>query len=527
MISLLFDDFDLLLQELTTLKIFLMKILATLLSLLVCLNTNAQCTDIVNIPDQNFKKALVELGVTTDSDGNICRATAEAFNNPIIVSGKEISDLTGIEAFTGANFLDFSNNNITSLNIPGLKNCISLNCSNNQINDLQLGTSQIQSINCSNNKLTVLSIKGQEMLVDIDVSNNNLTTFKVGTSNTNLSVLNISNNNLTSLVLVNGPVFELGVEVHILVEAKDNPNLSCVQTYSGFVLGNSDFGSAKPSENCGYAPSVELSQYKVNIVDNKPVITWETIDESTQEIASYKVIRKNSNGNTKVVGTLNSATRADVNNYSFTDDNPLSSATYSVSQVDARGVETSLGSLPETNVALPVELSSFDVTADNNDATISWSTSTEVNNSHFNVQRSVDGVDFETIATIDGNGTSTESIEYSYVDYEVGADVETVYYRLEQVDFDGATEVFTAKSITFASAQSQTSMYPNVAQAGEQITIKGSDIEEVKIYDIAGKILDSNSYNGESQIKISTDNLTSGMYIVVVNNQKGRKLVVK
>ncbi len=66
-----------------------------------------------------------------------------------------------------------------------------------------------------------------------------------------------------------------------------------------------------------------------------------------------------------------------------------------------------------------------------------WSTSMEMNNSGFNVQRSLDGEKFENIGNIPGNGTSNTLKEYRFLDTK--ASIGNFHYRLEQVDFDGST----------------------------------------------------------------------------------------
>src|SRR5687767_13996548 len=85
--------------------------------LLTCsvLSTYAQT---VNIPDANFKAALVANGaINTNGDSEIQVSEASAFTGTMRVSNKNINDLTGIEAFTNLTALWCDNNNLTSLDI--------------------------------------------------------------------------------------------------------------------------------------------------------------------------------------------------------------------------------------------------------------------------------------------------------------------------------------------------------------------------------------------------------------------------
>ncbi len=99
------------------------------LLLLITGMVNAQ---IVNIPDANFKAALITYGVDTNADGNIQVSEAQAVN-VLVVSNSTITDLTGLENFTSLFSFDCSHNTITSLNVNGLSNLSDINCSYNQI----------------------------------------------------------------------------------------------------------------------------------------------------------------------------------------------------------------------------------------------------------------------------------------------------------------------------------------------------------------------------------------------------------
>jgi hypothetical protein len=89
-------------------------------------------------------------------------------------------------------------------------------------------------------------------------------------------------------------------------------------------------------------------------------------------------------------------------------------------------------------VSLPIELASFEgyFKKDYND--ITWVTETELNNDYFNLDRSIDGLDWETIAIVKGAGTSNLPNFYSYKDYTFCKAIN--YYRLTQIDFDGSSE---------------------------------------------------------------------------------------
>jgi hypothetical protein len=94
----------------------------------------------------------------------------------------------------------------------------------------------------------------------------------------------------------------------------------------------------------------------------------------------------------------------------------------------------------ETLSVVPVELISF--TAENvvNEVVLKWQTGTETNNLGFEIERKilnvVDG-NWVTIGFREGNGTTTEPKEYSYIDEVIDIIESSVSYRLKQIDFDG------------------------------------------------------------------------------------------
>lgn len=68
------------------------------------------------------------------------------------------------------------------------------------------------------------------------------------------------------------------------------------------------------------------------------------------------------------------------------------------------------------NQVVPVELTSFTATAQDQQVTLNWSTATELNNNGFEIQRSLNNSDFVTVGYVKGKGTTTNNTDYVYVD---------------------------------------------------------------------------------------------------------------
>jgi len=86
-------------------------------------------------------------------------------------------------------------------------------------------------------------------------------------------------------------------------------------------------------------------------------------------------------------------------------------------------------------VVLPITLTNFTGHHENRINQLKWETAAEINNDYFTVTRSTDGVLWEPIASIDGTGSSQNTLQYSYNDHNF--ENTSNYYRIAQTDFDG------------------------------------------------------------------------------------------
>jgi hypothetical protein len=109
---------------------------------------------------------------------------------------------------------------------------------------------------------------------------------------------------------------------------------------------------------------------------------------------------------------------------------------------------------------LPVRLVSLTATKQEGNVTLNWITSTEINNSHFDIERSFNGQNFEVIGTVAGRGNTVSESRYQFIDHKVPN--VTIYYRLKQVDFDGAHSFSSVAVIKGnAAGAAGIAIYPN------------------------------------------------------------------
>lgn len=110
---------------------------------------------------------------------------------------------------------------------------------------------------------------------------------------------------------------------------------------------------------------------------------------------------------------------------------------------------------------LPVELSHFDGSAENEQIKLYWATTTETNNNGFDIHRSPDGKNWQSIGFVAGQGTTTIAQQYEFIDPQPQKNIN--YYRLRQFDFDGAFEYSKTIAVAFENTGQGVAMqvYPN------------------------------------------------------------------
>jgi len=177
-------------------------------------------------------------------------------------------------------------------------------------------------------------------------------------------------------------------------------------------------------------------------------------------------------------------------------------------------------------LTLPVTLVDFSALL-NKDRTVSidWTTSNEIDNDHFMVERSTNGTDWSSVAKVEGNGSSNRDIDYTALDAYPNVGIN--YYRLKQVDFNGLANFSEVKSIE-VDRDTRFSVSPN--PASDLIRVVGEVSGTVRIFDVMGKEVSYHQkLNGKVDIKIG--NYPEGVYYVKLfdehNNLDSSKKIIK
>lgn len=167
--------------------------------------------------------------------------------------------------------------------------------------------------------------------------------------------------------------------------------------------------------------------------------------------------------------------------------------------------------------ALPVELAFFKAKAEGETALLEWMTASEVNNDGFNVERSSDGKNWETIRFVNGFGTTNEANFYNIVDEQPLAGAN--YYRLKQMDFDGQFDYSPIKVVVFrkaATSANQINIYPNPVRDFVNINFDEQPQDfTISIFNVAGQLVRTTITN-ERNNAIYLNDLESGLYFVQI-----------
>lgn len=219
----------------------------------------------------------------------------------------------------------------------------------------------------------------------------------------------------------------------------------------------------------------------------------------------------------------------------FTDEtalNPTSwNGTTKIGQFTANFDDCEMFTFAITTTALPVTWSHFDVAKQGEHIALDWGTSLEINNSHFEVEKSLDGSQWEVIGSVVGKGNYTGASEYHFTDHSPALGIN--YYRIKQVDYNGEASHSIEKDITFIGQNDLVGsrIFPNPTSES-MVNVEmpfNADPVNVSITTMVGaELLRTQLTADKGSIDISS--LDNGIYLVVLekgDNRHVHRLVVK
>ena len=396
-----------------------------------------------------------------------------------------LTSLNGLGALTSIPvFFVFRNTALTSF--TGLGAVTSLGCliidSNTALSDFT-GLGTVNYINCyvtihNNSVLTSLSgldavtIFNDDLLISNNPSLTNLT--GLGSCTMIRGNLSMSNNATLANLFGLGPLISIGSSFARNLSIKNNAaltsliGLGTVTSIGGFI----DIGSNAALSDITDLSSVTSIGTYLNFENNTTLTSLSglgNIDTST--ITNLTIINS----------TMLSV--CEVPSICAYLANPSNSATISG---NATGCATRI-EVETACAALPIDLVYFQVEIVDDKPSLSWQTASETNNDYFQVEHSMDGHEFIEIGRVEGNRTTMKLNNYifSHQTPIVG----TNYYRLMQMDFDGAFEYSKVISIDYQNSDNKVLVFPNPSNGLVNIHIENPSNQRmiVKVADNFGR----------------------------------------
>ncbi|MFK7798238.1 MAG: T9SS type A sorting domain-containing protein [Aureispira sp.] len=182
----------------------------------------------------------------------------------------------------------------------------------------------------------------------------------------------------------------------------------------------------------------------------------------------------------------------------------------------------SLGLILIPNTLLPVDWLYFRGTTDNTTNKLNWATASEQNTDYFRVQRSADGMAFETIGVVQAQGQSSSAKHYTYDDNNPFEGQN--YYRLELVDQNGDTEQSKTILLNIRVDGKPYLFYPNptTGVVYYQYESQKAEVLQLEVLDVLGKRVRTQQLQGTTginNIPVDLEDLPVGTYMIRIYNE--------
>lgn len=179
---------------------------------------------------------------------------------------------------------------------------------------------------------------------------------------------------------------------------------------------------------------------------------------------------------------------------------------------------------------LPLELLSFQAQKVQETAILDWQTERENNLSHFEIQKSKNGLDFFNIAEVEALGTTNEIQSYQFIDHNPFNGVN--YYRLKIWDLNSSSEYSNIEALIFQDTDAILSqIYPNPISTNEcflNISLQKESPISIEAIDLMGRSISIQSHlleRGETTLKIDTRKWAVGLYFIKL--EIGGQIIIK
>lgn len=443
-------------------------------------------------------------GSSRPQNGDDIIINAGATNQPRLSNNRTVKTMT----INGGSF-DLRNSNLTISDTLYFNGGSFTNTSNNGNSDLNADVVILNAIST----VSIISPETINFYVDgnmrflggvLQTDANNLLIFE-----DNATATDYSNNSH-----VDGPVRKVGNDVFTFPIGNG--------TFLG-AIGISDFASNSTTQHHTTRYSYSAPNGTLNGGGNiSQKEQW-----SMQRSAANRTLRYTVTFNQhQRSGRITDSTDLAVAVYNGSSWNPISSSVSGNRSVGALTTNTRVtGNIQAITISaplglnpLPVKLINYNVVLLQNTAKITWSTVGELNNDYFNLEKSVDGINWTSIAMIDGQLSSDNVINYEFTDANLVQGMQ--FYRLSQTDINGESETFNVLSLDVIPASVQIQAYPNPTNGIIHIELNQENTENtsVKVLNSMSQLVMENNQPENNRITLDLTSLDAGIYFIQVNN---------
>ncbi len=178
---------------------------------------------------------------------------------------------------------------------------------------------------------------------------------------------------------------------------------------------------------------------------------------------------------------------------------------------------------------LPVSLQKFTTEWKQNDVLIKWITLQESNTSHFQIEKSFDGIQFTTIAFQSASGNSSSVKYYQQVDLKAKRNLppnhKILYYRLKTADKNGKYSYSAIAMLQIDNLVQILNVYPNPVKEVITVTISNNmlvDKPTILLFNTSGVVVFKKSMTNQLE-QIQFQDYPAGLYMLVITDAKGNR----
>lgn len=305
-------------------------------------------------------------------------------------------------------------------------------------------------------------------------------------------------------------------------------SISIADPYSGSTRCNYTAWSGSPSA-CGM--SIENDSWMKFVAAASTVVIEYKVSNCTDNYGvQLSVFRGSCGALTLLTGScVNYAANNSTGTWTFT--GLTVGNTYYIRTDGYAGDLCSYSFNPISGVAiLPITLVNFQaISLENGYNKLTWKTASEVNSSYIEIEKSSDGIHFNSVKQVAAAGNSSQTINYYELDK---ADDELyAYYRLKLVDLNGSFSYSEVQAVLQNQAEA-VSVFPNPAANGEvELAFNSFDTyNEVVIQDLQGRTVFMQSIGKEAKVKLDVSAVPAGVYQVLLSGRQAnvtRKLIIE